>query len=69
MFNYIIYFSAIDEQSEIISSTLLYFFKLFIGVSQLLMKHISELKIMFGNVSNNTISQIFKVILSLGLVI
>lgn len=63
MFNLIICFSAIDEQPEIISSTLLFFFKLFIDVSKLLIEHISELKLMFGNVSNNTASQIFKVIL------
>lgn len=63
MFKLIIYFSAKDEQPEIISSTLLFFFKLFIDVSKLLMEHISELKLMFGYVSNNTASQIFKVIL------
>jgi len=40
----------------------LFFFKLFIGVSGLLMKHILELKSMFGKVSNNNADQIYKVI-------
>jgi len=43
----------------------LFFFKLFIGVSGLLMKHILELKSMFGKVSNNNADQIYKVILTL----
>jgi len=54
---------AKDEQPEILSSTVLFFFKLFIGVSGLLMKHILELRNMFGKVSNNNADQIFKVIL------
>lgn len=41
---------------------MVFFFKLFIGVSGLLMKHILELKSMFGKVSNNNADQIFKVI-------
>jgi len=60
-----IIFSAKDEQPEILSSTVLFFFKLFIGVSGLLMKHILELRSMFGKVSNNNADQIFKVILYL----
>lgn len=60
-FNYI-YTSAKDEQPEILSSSVLFFFKLFIGVSGLLMKHILELKSMFGKVSNNNADQIYKVI-------
>jgi len=58
-----IIFLAKDEQPEILSSAVLYFFKLFIGVSSLLMKHILELRSMFGKVSNNNANQIFKVIL------
>lgn len=58
----VIYISAKDEQPEILSSSVLFFFKLFIGVSGLLMKHILELKSMFGKVSNNNADQIYKVI-------
>jgi len=58
----VIYILAKDEQPEILSSSVLFFFKLFIGVSGLLMKHILELKSMFGKVSNNNADQIYKVI-------
>uniref|UniRef100_A0A2S2P2A4 Activating signal cointegrator 1 complex subunit 3 n=2 Tax=Schizaphis graminum TaxID=13262 RepID=A0A2S2P2A4_SCHGA len=51
-----------DEQPEILSSSVLFFFKLFIGVSGLLMKHILELKSMFGKVSNNNADQIYKLV-------
>lgn len=61
----VIYISAKDEQPEILSSSVLFFFKLFIGVSGLLMKHILELKSMFGKVSNNNADQIYKVILNI----
>lgn len=61
----VIYFSAQDEQPEILSSSVLFCFKLFIGVSGLLMKHILELKSMFGKVSNNKADQIYKVFLNL----
>lgn len=47
-----------------LSSAVLFFFKLLIGVSGLLMKHILELRSMFGKVSNNNADQIFKVILN-----
>lgn len=53
---------AKDEQPEILSSAVLFFFKLFIGVPGLLMKHILELRRVFGKLSNNNADQIFKVI-------
>lgn len=59
-------FSAKDEQPEILSSAVLFFFKLFIGVeSGLLMKHILELRSMFGKVSKNNAELTFKVIIFL----
>lgn len=59
-------FSAKDEQPEILSSAVLFFLKLFIGVETgLLMKHILELRSMFGKVSKNNAELIFKVIIFL----
>lgn len=62
---YFLYLSAKDEQPEILCSSVLFFLKLFIGVSGLLMKHILELRSMFGKVTNNNADQIFKVMLKL----